>query len=123
MAMCVDVSSPEGSEARRQVTSAVAGLQRTLRGPQNPLEALQALRHAQDSINRARDLLVLAARDEGHSWATIGSVLGVSRQAVWQADSRRRHHELERELDRQWRMPAKPRARRQRWFNSWRRAG
>jgi hypothetical protein len=102
---------------------AVLDLERTRRGPQRPLEHLQALRHAQDRVAEAIDFLVLAARDEGRSWGAIGDALEVSRQAVRQAAIRHGQHEERRAEDRQWKVPAARRARRHRWFRTRQRAG
>lgn len=94
----------------------VENLTSTLRGPQRPLDALREVRHAQDALADVRDLLTLAARRDGATWAQIGQALGISRQAVHQADQRRRRHELERHEASVWRMPMPRRRRRFRWW-------
>jgi len=79
------------------------------------LDALREVRHAQDALADVRDLLTCAARRDGATWVQIGHALGVSRQAVHQADQRRRQHELERQEASVWRMPMPKRRRRFRW--------
>lgn len=74
------------------------------------------MRHAQDALADARDLLTVAARRDGATWAQIGHALGVSRQAVHQADQRRLRHDLERQEAQMWRMPLPKRRRRFRWW-------
>jgi hypothetical protein len=112
----VDVSTEEGSHARVRTRWVVDNLARTLRGPQRPLDALRDVRHAQEGLAEIRDLLTCAARRDGATWAQIGHALGVSRQAVHQADQRRRRHELERQDASMWRMPMPKRRHRFRWW-------
>jgi len=112
----VDVSTEEGTHARVRTRWVVENLSRTLRGPQRPLDALREVRHAQDALADVRDLLTCAARRDGATWAQIGHALGVSRQAVYQADQRRRRHDLERQQASVWRMPMPRRRRRFRWW-------
>ncbi len=55
--------------------------------PEDPLDHLAIVARAAQAEGVARDLLrqsVTAARAHGHSWAAIGQVLGMSRQAVQQ---------------------------------------
>lgn len=72
------------------------------RGPTDVLGELDAVVYAINALERAAVLYVCAARDRGESWAAIGRVLGVSRQAArarygraiarreaWDADWRR----------------------------------
>ena len=110
------MSTEEGTQARLRTRWTVEGLQRTLRGPQRPLEALREVRHAQDALADVRDLLTRAARRDGATWSEIGKALGISRQAVQQADRRKRQHELRRQEAKVWRMPLPQRRRRFRWL-------
>jgi len=109
------VSTEEATHARYRVRRAIEDLGRTQRGPQRPLEALEAVRHAQHALADARDLLTAAARSEGATWAQIGTALGITRQAVQQAHRRDQEHAEQRAEDRAWNMPARPRRRRFRW--------
>lgn len=52
------------------------------RGPTDVLGELDAVVYAINALERAAVLYVAAARDRGESWAAIGAVLGVSRQAA-----------------------------------------
>jgi hypothetical protein len=109
------VSTEEASHARWRVRRVLDGLTPTLRGPQRPLDALEAVRHAQHALADARDLLTVAARREGATWTQIGNALGISRQAAHQAHRRDQAHNERRAEDFAWRMPARPRRRRFRW--------
>lgn len=109
------MSTDEGSHARYRVRRVVEDLSPTLRGPQRPLDALEAVRHAQHALADARDLLTVAARREGATWAQIGTALGITRQAAQQAHRRDQTHIELRAEDRAWNMPARPRRRRFRW--------
>jgi hypothetical protein len=106
------VSTPEGSHARWRIGQAVELLTRTQRGPQRPLQALEDVRHAQATLADVLDLLTLAARSEGATGGQIARSLGISRQAVHQAEQRRRAHQLERQEATVWRVPMPPRRRR-----------
>lgn len=123
MTTSVDMSSESGTQGRWLLSRAAEDLERTRRGPQRPLEHLEAARHAQERIHDAIGFLVLAARDEGRSWSQIGNALQISRQAARQADLRRQRHDEQRQEDRQWRMPTRREPRRLRWFRSLLRAG
>jgi hypothetical protein len=123
VAICVDVSTESGSQGRWLLARAVEDLEQTRNGPQRPLEHLRAARHAQERIHDAIGFLVLAARDEGRSWAQIGDALQISRQAARQAQQRRDRDKQQRAEDRQWRLPTQQRARRLRWFKNRLKAG
>ena len=112
MTTSVDVSTPEGSHARWRIGRTVDLLATAQRGPQRPLEALEQVRHAQADLADVIELLTLAARSEGATWADIGRALGVSRQATRQAEQRRRAHEQQRQDASVWRLPMPRRARR-----------
>lgn len=69
--------------------AAAAAVEATIARP--PVEVdpdpLAAIRRTNDALVVARlklDVAVLRAREDGHSWATIGNVLGVTRQAAWE---------------------------------------
>lgn len=112
----VDVSTEEGTHGRYQVRRAVEALSPSQNGPQRPLEALEAVRHAQHALSDARDFFTTAARRDGASWAEIGTALGITRQAVQQSHQRRQTEADQRAEDvRIWHMPAAPRRRRFRW--------
>ena len=109
------MSTDEASHARWRLRRVVEDLERVRRGPQRPLDALEAVRHAQHALADARDLLTVAARREGATWAQIGTALDITRQAAQQAHRRDQAHiELQAE-DRAWSLPARPRRRRFRW--------
>lgn len=55
--------------------------------PESPADGLTLVRRAAEAERAVRELLgqsVAAARGSGHSWAAIGTELGLSRQAVQQ---------------------------------------
>lgn len=110
------MSTEEGSQARYKTRQAVDALTRSLSGSQRPLDALQAVRHAQHDLSDARDFWTRAARRDGATWSQIAAALDMTRQAVQQAH-RRRHLEDETrtQLVRFDRLPAPPRRRRFRW--------
>jgi hypothetical protein len=59
--------------------------------PLNRDEALEMLALSEVVIRKAgyaRQAMVRAARDAGASWAQIGSALGSSKQAAWEAHNR-----------------------------------
>ncbi|CAM3668894.1 hypothetical protein NOMA109596_06200 [Nocardioides marinus] len=93
----------------------------TRRGPQEPLTALRALRHARDNVDAAIGLWTDAARSEGASWARIGHELDVTGQAVRQAALRREALQRARQEAAQWRMPLPVRLPRIAWRLSRRR--
>ena len=101
----VAVSTSEGTFARWRITSTVQALQTTLTGPQRPLQQLEDTRHARDAILDAIDLLALAARREGATYAEIGRALGISRQAARQAAVAVELDRQRRDEDQTWRMP------------------
>lgn len=105
------MSTPEGTQARWQIGSALRALQTTVSGPQRPLRDLEVARHARDDVLAALDLLADAARREGATFGQIGRALGISRQAARQAALIRGRHQLVRDEDRQWRMPLTQRTR------------
>lgn len=110
----IAVSTTEGTHARWRITSTVRALQRTLNGPQRPLQHLEDARHARDAILEAIDLLAAAARREGATYAEVGRALGISRQAARQAVAAVERDRARRDEDKTWRMPLQPRARRAR---------
>jgi hypothetical protein len=115
-AISVDVSTEDGSYARFRVRLAIESLARTQRGPQKPLEALRAVRHAQHELSDARDFWTAAARRSGATWTQIGRALDMSRQAAQQSQRRRQIEAEQRaEAVRVWRLPPPPRRRRFRW--------
>lgn len=110
------MSSEECSEARWRIGRTLDDLARTQRGPQRPLDALRAVRHAQHDLADARDLLTAAARRDGATWTQIGTALGISRQAVHQAHQRSQEHRERRRIEaRVWKMTPVPRRRRFPW--------
>lgn len=116
------MSTEEGSAARFQTSRTAYWIDRTHRGPQDPLEALRALRHARSDINEAIALWVAAARRDGVSYGRIGATLEISRQAARQGhlrhqaylDARHQRARYDRDLP-----PIKWRGGRLRW--TWRR--
>jgi hypothetical protein len=110
----VAVSTPEGTFARWRITSTVRALQATLTGPQQPLRHLEDARHARDAILAAIDLLAIAARRDGATYAEIGRALGISRQAARQAALAVQLDHRRRAEDHTWRMPPRIRDRRPR---------
>ena len=109
------MSTEEATYARWRLRRVVEDLERIRRGPQKPLDALEAVRHAQHALADIRGLLTVAARREGATWAQIGTALDISRQAVQQASRRDQEHAELRAEDRAWSQPARPRRRRFRW--------
>ena len=108
------MSTSEGTHARWRITSTVRALQRTLTGPQRPLRHLEDARHARDAILDAIDLLAIAARREGATYAQIGRALGITRQAARQAALAVELDQRRRAEDHIWRMPPRHRDRRPR---------
>lgn len=96
------MSTTEGTHARWRITSTVRSLERTLTGPQRPLEHLETARHARDSILDAIDLLAAAARREGATYADIGRALGITRQAARQAVAAVERDRRRRDEDKTW---------------------
>lgn len=47
-----------------------------------PMGALRMVRHVQLELERSEERIVWSLRHAGYSWASIGEVLGVSRQAA-----------------------------------------
>ena len=108
------MSTSEGTFARWRITSTVRALQVTLTGPQRPLQHLEDARHARDAILDAIDLLAIAARREGATYAQIGRALGITRQAARQAAVAVELDRSRRAEDHTWRMPPRVRDRRPR---------
>lgn len=52
--------------------------------PADPVEALRVLTEGEAELEQLRLDRVRAAREAGVSWARIGEVLGMSRQAAWE---------------------------------------
>lgn len=77
-----------GPESSRDLVDALgAAILATAVGDGESPDHLVLVAHAADAHAATRDLLaqtVAAARRDGHSWARIGAVLGLSRQAVQQ---------------------------------------
>jgi hypothetical protein len=48
-----------------------------------PLASIAKLCRESFRIEKAMTELVLAARDQGHSWTEIGRALGTTKQAAW----------------------------------------
>lgn len=109
------VSTAEGTEGRLYARRAADTLRTVARGPQRPLDHLRALRHAHEAISRATFLMTDAARHEGATWTQIGDALGITRQAVRQAATRRRDLEEARADAKQWRLPLPVHRPRFRW--------
>lgn len=82
------MSTEEGSAARFQTRRTAYWLALTHQGPQDPLEALRALRHARRDVNEAIALWVAAARRDGVSYGLIGDALEITRQAARQGHIR-----------------------------------
>lgn len=83
------VSTDEGTFARYAALRAAESLERTRSGPQRPLEALAALRHARLLTLRAEIFWIDAARAEGCSWSAIAAARGTTRQNEAQSAHRR----------------------------------
>ena len=85
----------------RDALAAVAGETDDQAPPLTRDEALEMLALSEVVIRKAsygRQAMVRAARDAGASWTQIGTALGSSKQAAWEAHTRwieeqRRHHE------------------------------
>jgi hypothetical protein len=62
----------------------------SLVGPweQDPLEDVRDACRVDFAVEKLLYQSVQSAREAGHSWAEIGKVMGVSRQAAWQRFSR-----------------------------------
>lgn len=87
MASDPDESTGEQVDARVRglILDSSPGLRERLET--DPAATLELIAIAQDARNTTRDILadaVRAAREAGHSWSTIGEVLGMSRQAAQQ---------------------------------------
>lgn len=95
------VSTDEGSFARQTATRAVETLTTTLRGPQRPLAALRALRHAQWLTSWAETFWIDAARREGATWEQIAAARSTSHQNE-SAAARRRAAEQARDPFDRW---------------------
>jgi hypothetical protein len=95
------VSTDEGSFARQTATRAVETLTTTLRGPQRPLTALTALRHAQWLTSHAETFWIDAARREGATWEQIATARSTSHQNE-SAAGRRRAAEAARDPFDRW---------------------
>jgi hypothetical protein len=80
---------------------AVETLTTTLRGPQQPLTALEALRHAQWLTSWAETFWIDAARRDGATWALIATARGTSHQNE-SAAGRRRTAEQDRDPFDRW---------------------
>lgn len=95
------VSTSEGTFARQTASRAVETLTRTLRGPQRPLEALEALRHAEWLTSWAAVFWIDAARRSGATWEQIADARGTTHQNE-SAAARRRAAEKARDPFDQW---------------------
>lgn len=98
----MSVSTEQGSTARWKTGRVIERLEATRRGPQDPLEALRALRHAQDDVRQLIGLWSDAAIGRTRRYAAVADALGVSRQAVRQAFIRRRRDEEGRAEEARW---------------------
>ena len=72
---------------RRAVSDRCSGIHRMIRAlGRDPaeweLDDLQSLRELAGGLQQAQDRAVYALRDSGHTDAEIGTVLGITRQAV-----------------------------------------
>jgi hypothetical protein len=112
----VDVSTEAGTTARWWVSRTVTVLHPLTRGPQRPVEHLEALRHARTNLDAATTFMVDAARAEGATWAEIGRALDISRQAARQAALRRHELDTARTEAKTWHVPLPTQRRRLRWF-------
>ncbi|MFT4289325.1 hypothetical protein [Nocardioides sp.] len=83
------MSTEAGSHARWLLGRAVEAIERTRKGPQEPLAHLLDLRHARDHLHDSIGYMVVAAVREGASYAQVGRALRISRQAARQAHLRR----------------------------------
>lgn len=83
------MSTEEGTAARWQTSTTAYWIEASRQGSQDPLKALNALRHARDDINEAIGLWVAAARRDRVPWSRIGQALDVTRQAAQQGHRRR----------------------------------
>lgn len=110
------MSTESGTHARWWVGRTIDTLSTTRRGPQRPLEHLERLRHARESLDAATSLMVDAARTEGASWAQVGRALGITRQAARQADRRRQVLAAARAEAKRWHLPLPVHRRRFRWL-------
>jgi len=54
------------------------------RSDSEPLAALRALHGQERVLAQTKRQLIAGARARGHSWAEIGAVLEVSKQAAWE---------------------------------------
>jgi hypothetical protein len=95
------VSTDEGSFARQTATRAVETLTTTLRGPQRPLAALTALRHAEWLTSCAETFWIDAARREGATWEQVATARSTSHQNE-SAAARRRAAEQARDPFDRW---------------------
>ena len=67
-----------GQEAARRLLSQL------LAGPDNPLDVIAFIQGAMAEIGEGMQTAVQRARDSGRTWAEVGQVLGISRQAAFQ---------------------------------------
>lgn len=113
---CVVVSTEAGTNARWWAGRAVRTLDTIQRGPQRPVQHLEALRHARAALDAATTCMVDAARAEGASWAQIGRALNITRQAARQGALRRKQLDAARAEAKTWNLPLPVPPRRHRWF-------
>jgi len=83
------LTDDEATAIREAVAEAVLGAPAGLRGtleddPQAYLRLVSSTRTAADEATRLLQAAVHSARGAGHSWDTVGRLLGVSRQAAQQ---------------------------------------
>ena len=78
-----DTAAATGRAAARSL------LDRALSDEQaNPLDAIAFIQGAADELGEGMQAAVRRARDSGRTWAEVGQVLGMSRQAAFQRFSR-----------------------------------
>lgn len=94
------MSTTEGTFARQWAASATRALTASARGPQKPLEALRAVRHAVWCAQQAEIFWIEAARRSGASWEDIAQARGTTRQNEIQAQQRRERAAAVEPIDR-----------------------
>lgn len=75
---------PQGALAERGREAAAGLLEDAAGGTLRPLDAIAFVRGAASAIDEGMQAAVQRAREAGHTWAEIGQVLGITRQAAFQ---------------------------------------